>query len=214
MQEQPIGWDPMYEVRLPWESKLFLLYLLLVLAVSLVRSFSLVRQLWWFSASRRSLPKETQSEADRADILAASGLSNRFSYQPTATGSDVLPDKKDGANSYLRVLQEADNKFLYLSEMCAARIGSMKRLVPLTFLVSALLLVYGASEILTEIMTQKAAPIGFLTGRIAELLVPFALGILVCALLYAFSSLYEGALIRRRARWNYYCATAKGRLTD
>jgi hypothetical protein len=43
-------------------------------------------------------------------------------------------------------------------------------------------LVYGTTRILTEIMILKSAPIGFVTGSIAEVLVPFALGIFIGAL--------------------------------
>ncbi|MFI5089266.1 MAG: hypothetical protein ACHP7P_04335 [Terriglobales bacterium] len=48
MQEHPaVGWDPIaINHHLPWESRLFLLYLLVVGAISLVKSVSLVRQLW------------------------------------------------------------------------------------------------------------------------------------------------------------------------
>ncbi len=37
----------------------------------------------------------------------------------------------------------------------------------------------------------------------------FVLGNLVCVILYAVSSFYEGALMRRRLRWDYFCATIK-----
>ena len=47
MQQAQVGWDPIsINHHLPWESRLFILYLLLVLCISLVKLGSLVRQLW------------------------------------------------------------------------------------------------------------------------------------------------------------------------
>jgi hypothetical protein len=150
VKEQLIGWDRMYEGRLPWESRLFLLYLLVVLAVSLVRSVKLLN-----------------SGGPQADESCAGSSVPRLTGRPSGR---------------LRVLQQADNKFFYTWEMCAAKVGFMKRLVLLTLLLSTLVLVYGTTRILTEIMILKSAPIGFVTGSIAEVLVPFALGIFIGAL--------------------------------
>lgn len=141
-------------------------------------------QLWW-SPGRRILRREFGTEADRADLLAASALTKRFSHDSAAilsSGNGILPDKKENPSGRLRVLQQADNKFFYTWEMCAAKVGFMKRLVLLTLLLSTLVLVYGTTRILTEIMILKSAPIGFVTGSIAEVLVPFALGIFIGAL--------------------------------
>ena len=46
MQDQ-VGWDPIAINRqMPWQSRLFLFYLLFVIGVSLVRTASMVRHLW------------------------------------------------------------------------------------------------------------------------------------------------------------------------
>ena len=42
-----VAWEPMYEAQLPSSTKVFVLYLALVLLVSAFRAISLVRQLWW-----------------------------------------------------------------------------------------------------------------------------------------------------------------------
>jgi hypothetical protein len=45
---------------------------------------------------------------------------------------------------------------------------------------------------------EKVTGVGFLAGAMAEVLTTFSLGILVCAALYAFAIIYEGALVRRK----------------
>lgn len=47
MQKTGVAWEPMYEAQLPSSTKVFVLYLALVLLVSAFRAISLVRQLWW-----------------------------------------------------------------------------------------------------------------------------------------------------------------------
>jgi hypothetical protein len=37
MQEGQVGWDPMYETRMPWEARLFVFYLALVLFFAILR---------------------------------------------------------------------------------------------------------------------------------------------------------------------------------
>jgi hypothetical protein len=50
MQETNVGWEPMYEGRLPWFTKVFVVYLALVLLVSVFRAASLM---WRFRALRK-----------------------------------------------------------------------------------------------------------------------------------------------------------------
>ena len=51
MQETIVAWDPIIiDRQMPWQEKLFVLYLLLVLGISVVRSVGMVRQLWFGGA--------------------------------------------------------------------------------------------------------------------------------------------------------------------
>ena len=200
MQEEVVQWDPMYEHHLGGATKLFLLYLLIVVAISLAKSIGLARQLLRL---RRILPKETLNEHGKAELLAASAIGMRFSTDRSNLGSDV------SASEYSRILLQANNKFLYTWELCAAKAASIRKLTLLTLLLSVLILTFSAITILMEIMHLKSRSIGVFTGTVADELVPFALGILICAVLYALFSLFEGILMRRRARWNYFCAKAK-----
>jgi hypothetical protein len=50
MQEAPqVGWDPSINYHLPLAAKLFVLYLLVVVAISLVKYAGLLRQFWSFT---------------------------------------------------------------------------------------------------------------------------------------------------------------------
>jgi hypothetical protein len=58
MQETTVGWDPMYEAHLPWFTKVFVVYLALVLLLSAARAISLIRRL----RALRKLEQETATE--------------------------------------------------------------------------------------------------------------------------------------------------------
>jgi hypothetical protein len=53
MQEAPqIGWDPIsINYQLPWASKLFVMYLLVVVTISLLKSAGLLHQFWFLTRS-------------------------------------------------------------------------------------------------------------------------------------------------------------------
>jgi hypothetical protein len=57
MQETAIGWEPMYEGRLPWFTKVFVVYLALVLFASVFRAIRLMRHL----RGLRKVEQETPS---------------------------------------------------------------------------------------------------------------------------------------------------------
>jgi len=201
---------------MPWEFKLFVVYLLSAVGVSAVRSVSLARQLWWSSKERRILPTGLGSNDPGADVLTTSALTNRLSNHPAfpvSSQSGVLPDNSHNLSSS-RVLEEANRRFLYAWEMCAARIASMKRLALLTLLLSVLVFSHSAVKLLAETSSRKMAGIAFVAGNMAEGLAMFALGILVCIVIYAVCVAYEGALMRRRAAWNYYYARDKSQSAD
>jgi hypothetical protein len=194
-EEAQVGWDPVYVTHtLPWEAKFLILYLLVVLGIWLVKSGRLTRQFWSLSTKKwRPLGKASIAGED-VNLLAASGLVNR------------LPN--NASVSSLRIRQ-VDCRFLYLWEMCAARVASLKRLALLTFLLTAFVFVTLMANLLAQVGTEKIVGTGFLAWRIAESLAPLALGILVFAVLYATCGFFEGVLQRRRASWNYFIERAK-----
>ncbi len=80
----------------------------------------------------------------------------------------------------------------------------MKNCAILTLILSGLVLSYDLMKFLTALQIER--PLGDLdiAGGPAEMLVPLVLGFAVAAVLYALSSLYAGALARRKAAWNLF----------
>ena len=106
---------------------------------------------------------------DEVDLLAASGLLNRM-----PNNASVSPQG----------IRQADCTFLYRWEMCSTRVASLKRLALLTLLLTVFVFVSLMANLLAKVGEAKIVGAGFLAGSIAESLAPFALGILVCAVLY------------------------------
>lgn len=192
-----VEWDFTYMYNPSWEFKLFAFYCLFVLGFSLVRSLRVARQLGFFSF-RKQATLQHQAGSSSINSIAASALANKLSLEDSILGP-----------ASAGLVQQADNRFQYLWEMCSIKVGSMKKLAVLTALLSALASVWIAREILRELTVQKVFGPALLTARMNEVLVPFASGILVCVLLYTAYSFFEGSLIRRRASWNYFAARVR-----
>jgi hypothetical protein len=65
MQDQQVGWDPIaINHQIPWQSRLFLLYLLFVIVISLIRTASLMRSLWLL----RSLSSPEKGGPDHSEL--------------------------------------------------------------------------------------------------------------------------------------------------
>jgi glucan phosphoethanolaminetransferase (alkaline phosphatase superfamily) len=58
MQETTVGWEPMYEGHLPWFTKVFVVYLALVMLLLAARAIGLIRRL----RALRKLEQETATE--------------------------------------------------------------------------------------------------------------------------------------------------------
>jgi TRAP-type C4-dicarboxylate transport system permease small subunit len=70
---------------------------------------------------------------------------------------------------------------------------SIRKLSMLPLLLSLLVLAWGMTTIMQEVAVWKVLALGFLGGAMAQTLAAFSLGIVVCAVLYAFTIFYEGA---------------------
>jgi len=198
MQDTSVGWDPVFEYHAPLAAKMLLLYLLAVLLFSVVRSASLIRQLWFFAARKLDLLQESGNSDEKARLLAASGLANKLP-------SEVV-NKAAGGTGLLR---QAEGRFLYAWEICSAKVRSLKRLAVLTFLLSTIVCTFLITAVLQDIAVEKATHVAAFSGVLAEALVFFGFGIFVCTVLYSAYALYEGMLTRRKASWNYFCAKAR-----
>jgi hypothetical protein len=84
-------------------------------------------------------------------------------------------------------------------ETSSNRIQSIKRSVFVTLLLTILVAALLLRAALVRAVEQKTFGPAALSASIAEVLTMFALGIFVCAVLYAACALFEGMLLRRKA---------------
>lgn len=193
MLEGMVGWDliSLYK-HMAGNERVFILYLMLILVFSLVRSLRLGWKLWLFSPTGRVL--SDQRKPDASDLLAAIALANK------------LPNKDKTTETPWQVVEIARPRFEYLWEQSVTRVAAMKNFAVLSLILSGLVLSYDFMRFLTFMQIER--PLGDLdvAGGPAELLAPLVLGFAVAAVLYALSSFYAGALARRKAAWNLFVA--------
>jgi hypothetical protein len=204
MQQGQVGWDLIsLERQMPWEDKAFVLYLVVVLVFSLLRSLRLAWNIWFFSARGVST---RQVKLDAANQLVANALANRLpSPANLPSGGSAPSNKEERAETPCQVVENARPKFEYLGEKCVTRVAAMKDLAFLAVILSGLVISRDLMSSLTTLQIPRRSEID-VAGGPAEMLVPLVLGFAVSALVYALSSVYSGALARRRAEWNLFVA--------
>ena len=198
-----IGWSDA-DVRLPWEIRFLVSYLLAVSIITVVKSVIWAQQLGLFSNSKRTLLSASNDEDTKANLLAASALANRV---PGEISKAIHESSLAGDMS--QVLTKAEHHFLYKWEIFCVEINSLCKLSNLTYLLSLSVLLYRIMTILEKVSIQKALSAGAAAGGLMQALMPFAMGVFVCAVLYAVWSFYGSVLERRRAAWQYFCAKTR-----
>jgi hypothetical protein len=194
MQDGQVGWDLISVYRhMSREEKIFVLYLVLVLVFSLLRSWKLARELWFFSRERRG--SSHQPNLGAADLLATRAMANKIARAKHL--ADESPE------TYLQIVEGARPRFDYLGEHSAAKIVGMRDLSILTLILSGLVSSY---DLMKVIAIWPIPSCGDCSGGPAELLVPFVLGLAVSSVLYVVSNLFAGTLAQRRAEWNLFVA--------
>jgi hypothetical protein len=190
-------WDPisLYK-QMSGNDRVFIVYLVLIFVFSLVRSLRLGWKLWLFSPANRV--SSDQPKPDASDLLAAIALANK------------LPNNDKTTEEPWQVVESARPRVEYLWEQSVTRVAAMKDFCVLTLILSGLVLSCDLMRFLTEIQSGRYPVHGDIdvAGGPAEMLVPLVLGFAVAAVLYALSSLYAGALARRKAAWNLFAANA------
>ncbi|HTR26785.1 MAG TPA: hypothetical protein VMI10_22630 [Terriglobales bacterium] len=94
------------------------------------------------------------------------------------------------------------SSFQPLSGSCQARITSTKNLALLTFILSLLVAACDTSGILRGISTERVTATAFLAGALAEVFTMFAIGLTVCAALYACAFFFESMLHKLSRQFN------------
>jgi hypothetical protein len=200
---QEIGLDPLSLYKeMGCDAKVFGLYLLLVLGFSLSRSVQLGRKLWFVSAARSIPPHSMNPNA--ADLLAAQAMANRLRTRDSSNEGTTSERKNESSG----IVEEAMPLFDYLWERSATRVSDIKNLAILTLILSGVVLSCDVRRVLAHIQIFIHPGDFDVAGGPADVLVPFVLGFAVSAVLYALSSIYAGALARRRAAWNLFVAKA------
>jgi hypothetical protein len=199
----------------PLYVKVFVLYLVVVGCLTIVRSLRLAWRLYSFS-SLVSL-QDIRDGLIHADRLARAALANRLSLEFVA---ERHPDPTNqpqmaGDNTLTRFLQAADSEFLYLLGISYIQVKRMRWLIVLTLLLGCLMATFGTSDLVRGaylVVGDRIPGVLLLRESIFELLKPLALGILLCVILCVLGNLFDGAMARRKARWNYFYAGAKSQL--
>jgi hypothetical protein len=184
-------WDPisLYK-QMSGNDRVFIVYLVLIFVFSLVRSLRLGWKLWLFSPAGRV--SSDQRKPDASDLLAAIALANK------------LPNNNKTTETPWQVVEGARPRFEYLWGQSVTRVAAMKNCAILTLILSGLVLSYDLMKFLTALEIERPLGDADVAGGPAEMLVPLVLGFAVAAVLYALSSLYAGALARRKAAWNLF----------
>jgi hypothetical protein len=166
--------------------------------------------LYSFSNRKRVSLRDIRDGIIMPELLAESALENRIVCDVPSDHDPETPLPVEAEATFLRTVQAAENRFLYLWEVCSAEVKSTKRLAVLTLLLSFLVVSYGAFSTFSETYnsanitgTQALIKTGFrLLDRLAH-------GLLVCTALYGTAILFEGALMRRRNSWRRICLASK-----
>ena len=203
---QEIGLDPISLYKeMGVDAKVFGLYLLLVLGFSLSRSVQLGRKLWFVSTAR----SPHRVNPSTADLLATQAMAGRLRMTRDSSNEGIVSERKnESSGACSQIAEEAMPLFDYLWDRSATRIADLKNLAILTLILSGLVLSYDVRKILATIQFFIHPSDADVAGGPADVLVPFILGFAVSAVLYALSSIYSGALARRKAAWNLFVARA------
>lgn len=111
MQETGLGWDPIYEPQLPWFTKAFVIYLVVVLLVSVFRVIRLMWRMREFRKIEQGNPNELTSrfqflwESCQAKVASVKSLSVLtilfsllvFSWNTTILLQGITMEKVTGA---------------------------------------------------------------------------------------------------------------------
>jgi len=202
-------------VMQPMSVQLFLLGLLAVALISVMRFGRLASRLYRY-AGRRILPENIVKGEVAPDLLAASALASRAPDKAALEkqANSGFSAEGVGAEKVLQVLRVAEIRFAYLWERCYADVESTRRASALTFLVSLVMVAYGASPTYSMYFNDSNRPGSFCLFLTAEqLLALLALGWSGCGALYFMSSFFERALADRKTSWKYLCATLRNELS-
>jgi hypothetical protein len=196
----------------PWRlavETMFNAFLVIVCAITLVRVMILMVAL--FAPPERALPSMEHVLGLRVepDALATAALARALPSE----GSFNVPNAI-ARGDVRRLLRMANARFNYRWGLLRAHVVATQGLVRLTLLVSfayTCYRVYPAFAFHFNDTNRPAYSAWYLAGR--ELLTQLAIGLAVCIALAAVHAFFEARLIRRKASWRLFHATALNALS-
>ncbi len=205
MQEEPVS----ITIVTPLHSRLFEFFVVFAVVFLVVRSFQLAWNLWLSRHRSRAVSKN--SATLNADSIARAALVGRrlesqLPLEPNENAMRTSP-------ALFSILAESEIRFAYLVAMCSAKVRSLRKLAVLTLVISALETTWGLVNDLAYIAKYNSSVWSGIRA-LSENLTPFAVGLFLCAVLYAAYAFYEGVLQRRKAKWHYYCSTFRSHASE
>jgi hypothetical protein len=202
-------------LRQPLVVKSLLLALCVVAVIAVVRFGRLARQLYRYP-SESPLPEDiVRGEAD-PDLLAASALASRALCKAALAERTNCASATESATprNALYVLRVAESRFQYLWERCSADVVSTRRASVFACAMSVVMVAYGASPVYHGYHNNSKLTgyyCLFLTAE--QLLGTLGFGLLLSAVLYLASGVFERTLAERMTSWKYFCARLKNELS-
>ncbi len=189
----------------PTHAKLFFEFLVIVCLITLVRAVALALALFRLPGRARVTLADVLAQRIDPDRLAKAALAHVVARDG---GAD-----RHASDEVCHTLRMADATFQYRWSLSHARVIATNGLLRLTWLVSWAITCFGAYPAFTleyDDTNRTASTAWYIVGEL--LLERLATGLAVCILLAVVSMFFEGRLIRRRAAWRLFYATARANL--
>jgi hypothetical protein len=212
----------MQDVHLSWateplHTKMFFMYLVVVLCVTIVYVFGLARRLFRFRHRWQISLQDLREGKVDGGLLAQAAFANAVSCDTsgTETNGAGVPPLYGGADPLSQTLRMAHSRFLYLWNRSQAHVSLIEKLFRLTLLLSLLDVVHGIFPAWQRHFNNaKVTGLGALAAALDELLVEFALGLTVSVALFIAASFFEHALRYRMLGWEYFYSSWRSEFSD
>ena len=104
--------------------------------------------------------------------------------------------RKHGKAQRREVPPESSSQSVW--ELCNSEIRTIRNSSHLNFLLATIVLSWHAVEILAGVATEKVASLPYVAGRLADAIVPFSMGAIICSVQFSCAMLLEGRVRRER----------------
>jgi len=185
-----------------WVARLYVFLLLFTLVAAIARFIRLAWSVSAFSVRKQVSKKLLTEGLLNQSLLATAALSNNFEKEALEhSGSDSEVELN---RDHLLILEHANVRFRYLWRLRMNDVGALRRSVYLIILASAFVTFDGVFNVLRGIAIQKGMGVGALSGGLAEIGLLLSLGFGLATAIYLLCIWFQGMLLVRKNRWNYF----------